>query len=104
MRARFLGPKILQPIKRSAGAASFWGLALSAWCALPAQADDWPQWLGRGRDGVWRETGIIRTFPTNGPPVRWRVAIRAGYSGPAVGPSPRFVEGRQTPPQNAQAR
>lgn len=47
-------------------------------------ADDWPQWMGPRRDGVWRESGILERFDTNGPPVRWRVPVRAGYVGPAV--------------------
>lgn len=25
-------------------------------------ADDWPQWRGLNRDGVWHETGIIEAF------------------------------------------
>ncbi len=48
------------------------------------RADDWPQWLGPKRDGIWRESGILKTFPTNGPKVRWRTEIGAGYAGPAV--------------------
>lgn len=48
------------------------------------QADDWPQWMGPQRDGVWRETGIVDTFPAGGPPVRWRVPVGGGYAGPAV--------------------
>jgi outer membrane protein assembly factor BamB len=48
------------------------------------RADDWPQWLGPRRDGVWRETGILEKFPSAGLPVRWRVPVAAGYSGPAV--------------------
>ena len=28
-------------------------------CALPLHADDWPQWRGEGRRGVWNETGIL---------------------------------------------
>ena len=47
-------------------------------------ADDWPQWMGPNRDGVWRETGIVKTFPQGGPPVRWRIKIGGGYAGPAV--------------------
>ena len=47
-------------------------------------ADDWPQWMGPNRDGVWRETGIVRTFPKEGPRVRWRTKIGGGYAGPAV--------------------
>lgn len=50
----------------------------------PARADDWPQWLGPQRDGVWRETGIIGTFSDGSPKVRWRVPMGGGYSGPAV--------------------
>src|SRR5207245_2045683 len=49
-----------------------------------AQADDWPQWLGPRRDGVWRETGILKAFPKDGPQVRWRASIGGGYAGPAV--------------------
>lgn len=49
-----------------------------------ARTDDWPQWLGPQRDGVWRETGIIDTFPKDGPNIRWRAKVAAGYSGPAV--------------------
>jgi outer membrane protein assembly factor BamB len=55
------------------------GLAPSA-----ARADDWPQWLGPRRDGVWRETGVLDHFPKDGPKVLWRAKIGAGYTGPAV--------------------
>jgi outer membrane protein assembly factor BamB len=48
------------------------------------RADDWPQWLGPQRDGVWRETGILKTFPREGPKVRWRTPLGGGYAGPAV--------------------
>jgi outer membrane protein assembly factor BamB len=48
------------------------------------RADDWPQWLGPQRDDIWRETGIVSEFPAGGPPVRWRIPIGPGYSGPAV--------------------
>jgi outer membrane protein assembly factor BamB len=52
--------------------------------AVTVWADDWPQWLGPQRDGVWRETGILDKFPSGGPKVRWRVPIGGGYAGPAV--------------------
>ena len=47
-------------------------------------ADDWPQWLGPQRDGVWRETGIVEKFPEGGPKVLWRMEIGGGYTGPAI--------------------
>ena len=51
--------------------------------ATSVRADDWPQWLGPQRDGVWREAGIIEKLPDQ-PNYRWRTKIGAGYAGPAV--------------------
>ena len=67
---------------------------------LPASArgEDWPQWLGPQRDGVWRESGILNRFPSNGLPVRWRVSIGSGYSGPAVAQGRVYVMDRQLAP------
>jgi len=63
------------------GGSVAWALSLMVGIA---RADDWPQWLGPNRDSVWRETGIIETFPPDGPPVLWRAPIAGGYTGPAV--------------------
>jgi outer membrane protein assembly factor BamB len=67
------------------------------------RADDWPQWLGPERDAIWRDTGIIERFPEKGPLVRWRTAIAAGYTGPAVADGrvyvmDRVVQGANKPP------
>ncbi len=60
-------------------------VVLAGWlCSASALADDWPQWLGPRRDSVWREEGIVETFPPDGPPVKWRVPVAGGYAGPAV--------------------
>lgn len=63
-----------------------------------AFADDWPQWLGPRRDGVWRETGIAETFPAAGPKVNWRVPVGAGYSGPAVAVGKVYLTDRRLKP------
>jgi outer membrane protein assembly factor BamB len=70
-----------------------WLLALPVLClAVPLTlADDWPQWLGPRRDGVWREKGILDKFRKDGPKVRWRTPIGGGYSGPAVAGGKVFV-------------
>jgi outer membrane protein assembly factor BamB len=56
-------------------------------CALAAaavgRADDWPQWRGPMRDGIWRETGVVDKLPAE-PRFRWRSALGAGFAGPAV--------------------
>ncbi len=62
--------------------------------AASARADDWPQWLGPKRDGVWREAGIAAKFPPGGPKVRWRTPIGEGYSGPAVANGKVYITDR----------
>jgi outer membrane protein assembly factor BamB len=52
--------------------------------AMASRAEDWPQWRGSGRDGVWQERGIRKTFPTNGLPVRWRAPVGFGFSSPVI--------------------
>jgi outer membrane protein assembly factor BamB len=61
-------------------------------------ADDWPQWLGPQRDGVWRETGILEAFPAGGPRVVWRAPIGGGYAGPAVADGRVLVHDRKLAP------
>jgi len=51
---------------------------------LTASAEDWPEWRGQGRRGVWNETGILQKFANTGLRVVWRVPIKSGFSGPAV--------------------
>ena len=52
--------------------------------ALVARADDWPQWRGLQRDGVWRETGVMQTFPQDGLKALWRAEAGGGWSSPVV--------------------
>ena len=52
--------------------------------ARAIQAADWPQWRGPNRDGVWNETGILRTFPAEGLKIRWRAPVGPGWSSPVV--------------------
>jgi outer membrane protein assembly factor BamB len=63
--------------------------------ALPLHADDWPQWMGPARDGVWRETGLIDKFPAAGLKPIWSVKVGEGYAGPAVAAGRVFVPERQ---------
>ncbi len=56
-----------------------------------AVADDWPQWMGPNRDGVWKETGVVTQIDSKGLPIVWRTPIGGGYSGPAVAGGRVFV-------------
>ncbi len=47
-------------------------------------AQDWPEWRGKGRLGIWEETDALERFPEDGLKIRWRVPTHGGYAGPAV--------------------
>jgi outer membrane protein assembly factor BamB len=68
---------------------------------LSVRADDWPQWLGPQRDGIWRETGILEQFPKDGPKIRWRTPIGPGYAGPAVAGGRVYITDRFLPEGSA---
>src|SRR5688500_4353751 len=70
-------------------------IASSLCAARSAGAEDWPQWLGSKRDGVWREQGLADRFPEGGPKIKWRVPVGGGYSGPAVAGGKVYLTDRQ---------
>ncbi|HEV8319928.1 MAG TPA: PQQ-binding-like beta-propeller repeat protein [Vicinamibacterales bacterium] len=54
-------------------------------------AEDWPEYRGAGRRGVWNETGILDRFPEGGLKVLWRAPVKVGYSSPVVARGRVFV-------------
>jgi outer membrane protein assembly factor BamB len=57
-------------------------------------ADDWPQWRGPRRDGVSKETGLLKNWPANGPRLAWRISgTGEGYSSFAVAGGRLFTLG-----------
>ena len=54
------------------------------WHPPSLHADDWPQWRGPNRDGVWNESGVMQTFPAGGLAVKWRAPVGPGWSSPVV--------------------
>ena len=50
---------------------------------LPAA--DWPQWRGPDRNGISKETGLLKSWPQDGPAELWSVTTEGeGYAAPAV--------------------
>lgn len=47
-------------------------------------AQDWPQYQGPSRDGHSPETGLMRSWPAEGPEVLWSVDIGIGFGGPVI--------------------
>lgn len=67
-----------------------------------AHADDWPQWRGPRRDGVWRETGIVKKFDKPRFDLVWRAKIGSGYSSPTVSNSRVYVTDRLIEPKQVE--
>ena len=50
-----------------------------------ADASDWPQWQGPNRDAISKETGLLKEWPKEGPPLAWRIkGLGGGYSAPSI--------------------
>ncbi|MEN8694975.1 MAG: PQQ-binding-like beta-propeller repeat protein [Akkermansiaceae bacterium] len=47
-------------------------------------ASDWPHFLGPQRNGTSSETGLINTFPEDGPKVLWEAKLEKGFGGAAI--------------------
>ena len=67
-----------------------------------AGADEWHQWRGENREGVWMETGIIEAFEGSEIPIRWRVPICSGYSGPTVADGRVYVTDKLMKPKQVE--
>ncbi len=75
-------------------------LGLPLLLAEETRADDWPQWRGPNRDGAWRETGILESFPPGGLKVLWRAPVGPGFSSPVVAQGRAYlIHSELTPPK-----
>ena len=70
-------------------------LPLSAASTSPSAASaDWPQWRGPDRNGIAKETGLLKAWPAAGPPVVWSIGnIGEGYGSISIKGDRIFVQG-----------
>jgi outer membrane protein assembly factor BamB len=48
-------------------------------------AADWPQWRCQNRDGKSADTGLLKEWPKDGPPLAWKIkGLGGGYSAPSI--------------------
>lgn len=72
-------------IQQTKGMDVLTGLVLLSFTVGLTRADDWPQWRGPERNGVSRETGLLPSWPENGPKLVWQIQDAGrGYSTPAA--------------------
>ncbi|MCW5976606.1 MAG: PQQ-like beta-propeller repeat protein [Bryobacteraceae bacterium] len=65
---------------------------------------EWPQWRGLHRDGKSPETGLLKAWPSGGPPLVWKTqGLGAGYSSFAVAEGRLFTQGQRDAKQYVMA-
>jgi outer membrane protein assembly factor BamB len=52
--------------------------------AAAGLAEDWPQFLGPDRNGVYLGYDLAKKWPPAGPPMVWKKEVGAGFSSPVV--------------------
>jgi outer membrane protein assembly factor BamB len=62
----------------------FISAALTFLCLSNVNGQDWPQYLGPGRNSTSPQKNLLRSWPDQGPEVLWRVDVGIGYGGPVV--------------------
>ncbi|MBM4091470.1 MAG: dehydrogenase [Planctomycetes bacterium] len=65
-------------------------------------AEEWPQWRGPHRDGVWPETGLLERFRGPQLALKWSVPLSSGYSGPTVAAGRVYVMDRTVEPRQVE--
>jgi outer membrane protein assembly factor BamB len=64
---------------------AFNGAALAGYPLGAPGAFDWPQWQGPDRTAISKEQGLLKEWPTGGPPLAWEAkGLGGGYSGPSI--------------------
>jgi outer membrane protein assembly factor BamB len=55
---------------------------------------NWPQWRGPNRDGISKETGLLKQWPAEGPPLVWKATgAGGGYSSFSIANGRLFTMG-----------
>ena len=75
---------------------------VTALFSAAAVADDWPQWRGENRDGVWEEDDVVREFDAPSLKPKWTAEVAAGYSGPTVADERVFITDRLVEPKQVE--
>jgi outer membrane protein assembly factor BamB len=68
---------------------------LASSAGRPARAEDWPCWRGPRRDGIARETGLLKEWPTSGPRQLWRAELSGGFSSVVVADGRVFTQTKE---------
>jgi len=70
------------------------GLIFLMILSCKSQKDETSQWRGPDRKGIFHETGLLKSWPENGPELLWSIeGLGAGHSSPGIGNNRIFIKG-----------
>jgi outer membrane protein assembly factor BamB len=68
--------------------------ALMIFAVLPCYVQTISQWRGTERNGIYHETGLLKTWPAEGPGLLWKIdSIGNGFASPTVTRDRIFIPG-----------
>ena len=67
------------------------GLKVTQPATSPSRVEDWPRFLGPRADGNSRETGLLKSWSSEGPPILWSHQLGTSFSPPVVARERLFV-------------
>jgi len=83
--------KVLEKLTLAIG---FWMCVFATLNAMNAQAADWPQWRGLERNGLSKETGLLKEWPEGGPKLLWSATrLGKGFSSPSISNGSLYITG-----------
>ena len=69
-------------------------LSAHANSSTPIASSDWPQWHGPNRTSISAETGLLKTWPADGPAIVWSISnLGEGYGSIAIKGDRIYVQG-----------
>ena len=82
MRRRQFLPLLLAPVLRQSSVSAF------------EDQPEWPQWKGPDRNGISKETGLLKEWPSGGPRALWSISsMGEGYGSLAIKRDRVYVQG-----------
>jgi outer membrane protein assembly factor BamB len=65
-------------------------------------SQEWPDWRGINREGIWKDTGILTKFKNNTISLKWSIPCGTGYSGPTVSGGKVYLTDRIVKPAESE--
>lgn len=74
----------------------FIGILILSMLVMNVLSAEWPQWRGINRDGISKETGLLKSWPQEGPKLIWTATgFGSGFSSPSIYKGNIYITGTE---------